>query len=1178
MKTLLTPLKEMAEYEEARSKIKRETGIVELNGCVDSQKLHAVYGLSSDYRYKVIVTYSEQRVKELSEDYSFYDKDVETYGARDLIFYQADVHGNLLTKQRMAAIKPVMEGDPVTIITTFDALMEHIVPIDTLEDHMTDIGIGDQIDLPSFQKQLITLGYVRNYQVEEGGQFSVRGGIIDIYPLTEDNPVRIELWGDEVDSIRSFDIMSQRSIEKLDSIMIFPASETILTEEEKEEGLNRLLEDADKYEKKLRDEFKTEEAHRVRTAADEIAEQVKYLGAGSLNLESYVNYFYDEEVSFLDYFSVKDTLLILDEPGRLKEKGDVTEAEFRESMEQRLSKGYILPGQTDILFSREEIMAKISLFHACALSALPVNKSVYKPSARYSIIAKSVNSYNNSFEALKKDLKRFKKNDYRVLLLSASRTRAKRIAEDLAGAEEDPISAFYTEDRDRELNPGEVMVSPGRVRQGFEYPLLKFVVISESDIFTEHKKKKRRKKFEGGSKIQDYSELSVGDYVVHESHGLGIYKGIEQVTVDHVTKDYMKIEYRDGGNLYIPATNLDAIQKYGSGKGTAPKLNKLGGSEWTKTKTRVKTAIDEIATDLVELYAVRQEKDGYRYGKDTVWQTEFEERFPFEETEDQLAAIEATKKDMESSKIMDRLICGDVGYGKTEIALRAAFKAVQENKQVAYLVPTTILAQQHYNTFVQRMKDYPVRIDMLSRFQTAGQQKKTITDLKKGMVDIVIGTHRLLSKDVEYKDIGLLIIDEEQRFGVRHKETIKKLKENVDVLTLTATPIPRTLHMSLIGIRDMSVLEEAPQDRMPIQTFVMEYNEELVREAINRELARGGQVFYVYNRVDTIVEMTNFVQKLVPDATVAFAHGQMKEQELERIMVDFINGEIDVLVSTTIIETGLDISNVNTMIIHDSDRMGLSQLYQLRGRVGRSNRTAYAFLMYRKDKLLKEVAEKRLQAIRDFTELGSGFKIAMRDLEIRGAGNLLGEMQSGHMEAVGYDMYCKMLNEAVRSKKGIETREDNEVSVDINVDAFIPDSYIMNENQKIDIYKRIASIDSDAEREEMEEELTDRFGQLPGSVINLLDIAHMRMMAGQVYISDIKEESRSIKFSVYEKAKYDPARIAPFIQGYKGAMILRTGAMPYFLYNYPKGRIYEGEALIRLIEDLLVSMRELVEE
>ena len=1182
MKALLAPLVEMAEYDEAVNRIKKSKGIIELNGCVDSQKLHITYGIGRDYKYKVIVTYSEQRARDICEDYAFYDKKVFFYGARDLIFYQADVHGNLLTKDRLSALKPVIEGEAVTIVTTFDALMEHIVPIEAIEDNIIEIGINETVELNELKSQLVTLGYTRNYQVEDAGQFSIRGGIIDIYPLTSENPVRIELFGDEVDSIRSFDIMSQRSIEKLDSIMIFPASEMILTEDEKADGLDRLLEDATEFEKKLRVDFKTEEAHRVKSNAEQTEEAIRHLAVSGINLESYINYFYEDEVSFLDYFNSDNTLLVLDEPARLKEKGEVTEAEFRESMEQRLNKGYILPGQADIIFSREQIMAKATTFHCVALAAMTVSKSVYKPEQKYSIIAKSVNSYNNSFEALKKDLIKYKKNNYRVLLLSASRTRAKRLAEDLNKSYEDEeartgISSYYTEDYDHVIKPGEVMISYGRIHQGFEYPLIKYVVISESDIFTQQKKKKHKIKHPEGKKIQDFAELSVGDYVVHESHGLGVYRGIEQVTVDHVTKDYMKIEYRDGGNLYIPATALDAIQKYSGKNGAAPKLNKLGGQEWTKTKTRVKTAIDEIATDLVELYATRQEKAGFQYSEDTVWQTEFEERFPFEETDDQLAAINATKKDMQSRKIMDRLVCGDVGYGKTEIAIRAAFKAVQDGKQVAYLVPTTILAQQHYNTFVQRMKDYPVRVDVLSRFHTASQQKKTIADLKKGMVDIVIGTHRLLSKDVEFKDIGLLIIDEEQRFGVRHKETIKKLRENVDVLTLTATPIPRTLHMSLIGIRDMSVLEEAPQDRMPIQTFVMEYNEELVREAINRELARNGQVFYVYNRVNTIVEMTAFIQKLVPEANVAFAHGQMKEQELERIMFDFINGEIDVLVSTTIIETGLDISNVNTMIIHDSDQMGLSQLYQLRGRVGRSNRTAYAFLMYKKDKLLKEVAEKRLQAIRDFTELGSGFKIAMRDLEIRGAGNLLGEMQSGHMEAVGYDLYCKMLNEAVRSKKGIESVEDVMVSVDINVDAYIPDSYILNENQKIDIYKRIAGIESLSEKEDMIEELTDRFGELPRAVINLIDIAYMRVLAAKVYITDIKEEDRRIKLTIYEKARYDTTRIGEFIGRFKGELVLRTGAKPYFLYSFPKGSVFENESLIHLIDDLLEEMQELTE-
>ena len=631
---------------------------------------------------------------------------------------------------------------------------------------------------------------------------------------------------------------------------------------------------------------------------------------------------------------------------------------------------------------------------------------------------------------------------------------------------------------------------------------------------------------------------------------------------DKVVRDYIKIEYRDGGNLYVLATGLDVIQKYASSDAAKkPKLNKLGTQEWTKTKSRVKTAVNEVAKDLVELYAIRQQKQGFVFSKDTVWQQEFEEMFPFEETGDQLLAIEATKSDMESARIMDRLICGDVGYGKTEIAIRAAFKAVQDGKQVAYLVPTTILAQQHYNTFVQRMKDFPVRVEMMSRFRTSGEIKKTVEGLKKGLVDIVIGTHRLLSEDVKYKDLGLLIIDEEQRFGVRHKEKIKQVKEDVDVLTLTATPIPRTLHMSLVGIRDMSVLEEAPGERQPIQTYVMEYNEEMVREAIVRELSRQGQVYYVYNRVNNIEDITHQIARLVPEANVAFAHGQMKEHELEKIMFDFINGDIDVLVSTTIIETGLDISNVNTMIIHDSDNMGLSQLYQLRGRVGRSNRTAYAFLMYKKDKMLKEVAEKRLQAIKEFTDLGSGFKIAMRDLEIRGAGNLLGERQHGHMEAVGYDLYCKMLNEAVKTLKGTKKiDEDFDTYVDMDVDAFIPPSYIVNEVQKLDIYKRIASLENEAECDDMRKELKDRFGNVPKSVENLIQISLIRVTAHKRYVTEIKGKAGQITFLMEPYAPVHVEMLPELMAKYKGTLEFSAKGTPRFVLRYKKYGLVEKEA------------------
>ena len=830
----------------------------------------------------------------------------------------------------------------------------------------------------------------------------------------------------------------------------------------------------------------------------------------------------------------------------------------------------------DILRGTEEVGAKIAARRVVTLSTMDGRNPLFKADKKFAVQARSLSSYNNSFESLVRDLTAYKRKGYRILLLSGSRTRARRLAEDLR---EQEISAFYTEDPMREVQPGEVMTCYGRVLKGFEYPLLQFIVIAESDIFGAPKKKKRKKKIYEGQKINDFNELRVGDYVVHESHGLGIYQGIEKVEVDHIVKDYMKISYRDGGILYVLATGLDVIQKYASADaGAKPKLNKLGTQEWTKTKSKVRTAVDEVAQDLVELYALRQQSEGFRYGKDTVWQREFEEMFPFEETEDQLAAIAATKEDMESGRVMDRLICGDVGYGKTEIAIRAAFKAVQEGKQVVYLVPTTILAQQHYNTFIQRMKDFPVRIDLMSRFRTAAEQKKTIVDLKKGMVDIVIGTHRVLSADVQYKDLGLLIIDEEQRFGVTHKEKIKKLKENVDVLTLTATPIPRTLHMSLVGIRDMSVLEEAPDERQPIQTFVCEYNEELVREAIVRELSREGQVYYVYNRVNNIADIAASIQQLVPEANVAFAHGQMKETELERIMYDFINGEIDVLVATTIIETGLDISNVNTMIIHDSDQMGLSQLYQLRGRVGRSNRTAYAFLMYRRNKLLKEVAEKRLEAIREFTELGSGFKIAMRDLEIRGAGTLLGRSQHGHMQAVGYDLYCKMLNEAVKNLKGISTLEDFNTVIDVDVDAYIPPSYIVNEVQKLDIYKRIAGIEDERECGDMREELLDRFGEIPKSVENLLRIALIRSHAHKLYMPEVKGKNEMVRFTMRTDAPIKVESIPLLIGAYEGKMKFDPKGTPAFSLRYKKCGVIEKdeEMLLELTEGALVRMEELL--
>lgn len=902
MNTLLAPLRELGEYEEIIRALDKKSGKVSISGCVDSQKLHVIFGMDKDYDVKLIVTYSDIKARELLEDCRLYCRDSYFYPAKDLIFYQADVHGNQLAKERIGVQRRILEGKPVVIVTTFAALMAHQLPLSVIEDNIIYIDRDSIIEEQALSRKLVAMGYEKNYQVEAPGQFSIRGGIVDIFDLTSENPVRIELWGDTVESMRTFDVLSQRSIEEnITQVSIYPAAELILPQSVLDEGFYKIEKDCKAQTKHFREQTKPEEAHRLETTVADLKEQVTQFQS-LVNLDSYINYFYEDTMSFIDLFQNRRCCVYLDEPLRIEEHARAVELEFRESMTNRVQKGYILPKQMEVLSSVQEILAKLEEARILALSTMEFKNFGIRFLQCSAVSARTISSYNNSFAELVKDLNNFKKQGYRVLLLSASATRAKRLASDLM---DEGLTAFYSEDSDRVLQSGEIMTYHGSIRKGFEYPLLKFVVISETDIFGKQQRKKKKKTY-GGQKIQNFSDLKVGDYVVHESHGLGVYKGIEKVAVDKVVKDYIKIAYRDGGNLYVLATGLDVIQKYASSDAAKkPKLNKLGTQEWTKTKSRVKAAVNEIAKDLVELYAIRQQKEGFIFSKDTVWQQEFEEMFPFEETGDQLLAIEATKNDMESPRIMDRLICGDVGYGKTEIAIRAAFKAVQDGKQVAYLVPTTILAQQHYNTFVQRMKDFPVRVEMMSRFRTTGEIKKTIEDLKKGLVDIVIGTHRLLSADVVYKDLGLLVIDEEQRFGVRHKEKIKQIKDDVDVLTLTATPIPRTLHMSLVGIRDMSVLEEAPGERQPIQTYVMEYNEEMVREAIVRELSRQGQVYYVYNRVNNIDEITNYIAHLVPEANVAFAHGQMKEHELEKIMFQFINGEIDVLVATTIIETRL---------------------------------------------------------------------------------------------------------------------------------------------------------------------------------------------------------------------------------------------------------------------------------
>ncbi len=1196
MNAFLKPMEGLDGFKELDEAVRSGAGPCAATGCTDAQKPHLIYALSrACTNGRLIVVPGETRARELLEAFSFFDPNVKYFPTKDILFYQSDIRGVALTQERMEVYRALLEGEHPTVITTFDALMDRLVPPHVMEGFRLTIAQEDTVDLDDLRSRLTRMGYEYADQTEEHGQFCVRGGILDVFPLTEEMPYRIELWGDEVDSIRSFSPESQRSIETVEKLTIYPACELVLDRTRLEEGVDALTADAEKLVSDYRGRMRTEEAARIRHSCEAVREELLEFSEVR-QAESYLTYFYKDTVGFLEYFfycarrygagneaaagaaarsaagsagtaalsaassGTSAPLIFIDEPARCLEKARAVEQEFLAGMEQRLAKGYILPGQADMLIPAEEVTSVINRSGALLLSDMETRFEDFVPAgSRTSVPAprtaapevfyfnvKPISAYNGSFSLLLKDLASYKKKKYSVILLCGSRTRAQRMARDL---QDEGLAAFYSEDTDRVVSPGETMVLYGTLPQGFAYPDISFVVLTETDIFGVEHKKRPKKKFHGGERITSFEELRPGDFVVHENHGLGIYRGIEKVEMNKTMRDYMKVEYDGGSNLYVPATQLDVIQRYSGADGKQPKLNRLGGQEWKKTRSRVRQSVQIVARDLVNLYAVRQTSEGYRYGPDTVWQQEFEELFPYEETDDQLTAIAEIKADMESTKIMDRLLCGDVGFGKTEVALRAAFKAVQENKQVVYLVPTTILAQQHYNNFVERLANFPVNVELLCRFRTPAQQRETIKRLKQGTTDIVIGTHRVLSNDVEYKDLGLLIIDEEQRFGVSHKEKIKQLKQTVDVLTLTATPIPRTLHMSMVGIRDMSVLEDPPQDRLPIQTYIMEYNEEMVREAIERELARGGQVYYVYNRVNTIADVTARVSRLVPDAVVAYAHGQMSERELEKVMMRFIDGEIDVLVSTTIIETGMDIANVNTMIVHDADTMGLAQLYQLRGRIGRSNRTSYAFLMYRRDKILKEVAEKRLMAIREFTELGSGIRIARKDLEIRGAGNLLGEQQHGHMEAVGYELYCKMLNEAIREAKGEPAVETFDTTIDLEVDAYIPPDYIENEYQKLDIYKRIAAVRTAEERDEMLDELIDRFGEPPHSVQNLLAVSMLREMAHECYITEIKETPDGIVFSLFERAQIDPAKIPEFVQSlYPGMSFKADRNHPRFVY------------------------------
>ncbi len=1167
MKAVTEPLLELESYQKLLENTEKGNTPVFATGVVDTQKNHLLYALHQHTKRPIfILTYSEIRAKEILEDMRFFTKDGLYYPAKDILFYSADVHSMEMNRQRFQVVEKLLMGEYPVLVASMESLLDRYPKKEIFEQFVLTFRVGEQINLEETVKKLVRMGYERTELVESPGQFALRGGIFDIYSLTAEDALRIELWDDEIDSIRIMDAASQRSISKADIATVFPMRELVYDEICGKKAADRIEAEYKTVLENMKENGSLESIERLKEYVGENIARLRTDGDFD-TVGSFVTYFYEDTVSLLSYLP-ENTILCIDEPQRVAEHMETLGEEYEESVKGRIEQGFLLPNQSYMMFDYLHICREIEDFQVLLLAGISRRTPHFYPKEEFPFSVGNMPSFQKQVDLFCEELFRLRKQNYCTLILAGSGTRAKRIAGEL---EHMGVPAVYMENLDKEVPRGGIWVTRGHLSRGFRYDYIHFAIFSESEIFGEKEGKKRKKRKKNGAAIESFSDLRTGDYVVHDNHGIGVFQGLEKISVGGVQKDYMKITYRDEGSLFVPVNQMDMIQKYIGSGGAAPRLNKLGGQEWVKAKLKARKAVKIMAEDLVALYAKRASAEGFQYEPDTVWQQEFEESFPFEETDDQLNAIEDVKKDMESKKVMDRLVCGDVGYGKTEVAIRAAFKAVQDGKQVAYLVPTTILAQQHYNTFVQRMHDYAVDVELLSRFRTAKQQKESLKKLKQGTADIVIGTHRILSKDVEFRDLGLVIVDEEQRFGVAHKEKLKRLRENVDILTLTATPIPRTLHMSLAGIRDMSILEEPPQERRPVQTYVMENNDEFIREAIHRELARGGQVFYLYNRVESIAEEAIRVEKLAPEANIAFAHGQMSERELEGIMGEFMEGYIDVLVCTTIIETGLDVGNANTMIIQNADRMGLSQLYQLRGRVGRSNRTAYAYLMYDRNKTLKEAAEKRLQTIREFTEFGSGFKVAMRDLEIRGAGNLLGAEQHGHMESIGYDMYCRLLEEEIQNIQGKPVQEVFETSIDLNVSAYLPETYVRNQGQRMELYKKIAAIHTQEEYFDMQEELEDRFGDLPKAVQSLLDIALLKAQAHDLGITEIKQKSDHIVLRFYPKATLNPEKLTDVVMRDPRRYIFTAGDIPSLMVRIKKEEMYQP---LSFMKSVIVQLKE----
>ena len=1139
---VMQPLKDNMKFKSITEKISEKTFPINIYGISESGKSYIINGIFEENdNSMVVVTHSDVDAKNLYEDLSFYTTDVFYFPVREVVFYNVDAISGDLRWARLKVIKEILQNERKKIIvTSIDALTSLYTPKEYYLRYSMIIKTGDDIDLKEISKSLLQCGYERVEVVEGKGEFSFRGGILDVFPPTSAYPYRVELFGDEVDSIRTFNTESQRCIEKVEEFSIFPSKEVIVDDECRSRAVQNINEEL----KKVIANVSKENKESVEKIKGIVGKNIELLNNTYYfeTIDSYLPFFYEKLDSFFDY--LQGYTFVVDDFKRSSGKMESIYYEFNENYMSFLQRGDILPSQNSLLLNKGELESKLENSSLITLSSFLNKSDGLFNTVDIGFEEVTLNKYNGQLNMLIEDIQERKEKKYKTVILAGTRPRGERLVKTLM---EKGIFSTYKDSIDK-IEAGEVVITFGNLLRGFDYPELELSIISDKDIFGETRRKRSGKavRKKGVAKITSFAELKPGDYVVHANHGIGVYKGIKQMAAGGTTRDYLDIVYDKGDKLYVPVDQLDLVQKYIGSEGNSPKINKLGGAEWQKAKAKARKSINEIAQDLVKLYAARATLKGHSFGKDTEWQRQFEDEFPYEETPDQLASLEEIKRDMESDKPMDRLLCGDVGYGKTEVAIRAAFKAVMDGKQVAFLVPTTILADQHYNNFIKRFSDFPIKIDMISRFRTPKQQKATLQALKEGNVDILIGTHRLVSKDIVFKDLGLLIVDEEQRFGVAQKEKIKGMKKNVDVLTLSATPIPRTLHMSLTGVRDISVIETPPEDRYPIQTYVVEQNDQLIRDAILREIGRGGQVYFVYNRVESIDSMANYIRDLVPECKVGIMHGQMTEKELETEMIAFMNKEYDVLVCTTIIETGIDISNVNTMIVHNADKMGLSQLYQLRGRVGRANRIAYAYFIYTKDKILTEVAEKRLKALKDFTELGSGFKIAMRDLEIRGAGNMMGSSQHGHMASIGYDLYCRMLEDTIKLIKGEIENEPIETSVDIKVDAFIPSSYITDEIQKIEVYKKIAAIENINDFMEIKSELEDRYSSIPDSVYNLMDIAYIKSICKGLYIEDIKETAKELRFKFVKGYKGFEGIYSVLLKQYKDDVILYFGETPSF--------------------------------